>query len=273
MPAPNEAPAIVVTDVWKSFGEAEILKGVNLTIPRGQITIIIGGSGSGKSVLVKHLLGLLQPDRGKIEVDGEDIAHMSERELTVVRRKFGMLFQHAALFDSMTVGENVAFPLVEHTKQSRKEIHKAVSERLELLGLAGMEDRAPADLSGGMRKRVALARALAMNPSILIYDEPTTGLDPVLAKQVDEMIADTQERHGVTSVVISHDMASAFRLAHQIAMLARGTVIISGTPEAVVASGVPEVTEFIEASGVSFDAQRPSRTSHARQAPAAAPGA
>lgn len=251
--------AIEVEDIHKRFGDNAVLRGVTFTIPRGQITTIIGGSGSGKSVLVKHIIGLLKPDQGAIRIDGIDIAKMSDRELTQVRRKFGMLFQHAALFDSMSVGENVAFPLVEHTTLSRKEIQKEVAEKLDVLGLAGTEKKWPADLSGGMRKRVALARALAMNPSFLIYDEPTTGLDPVLTKQVDEMIADTQHRLGVTSIIISHDMASTFRLAHQIAMLARGQVIVTGTPAEVVAAGVPEVDAFIAASGVRFEELRAQR--------------
>ncbi len=252
----DAAPAIVVSDLHKRFGDHVVLAGIDLEIPRGKTTIIIGGSGSGKSVLIKHRLGLLTPDRGRGEVDGEDIARASESDLVRVRRKFGMLFQHAALFDSLTVAENVAFPLVEHTKMTRREIATLVSERLELLGLVGVERKWPADLSGGMRKRVALARALAMNPSFLIYDEPTTGLDPVLTRQVDQMIVDTQARFGVTSIVVSHDMASTFRLAHHIAMLGRGKVIASGPPEMLAESDVPEVKEFMEASGVRFQAVR-----------------
>ena len=248
--------AITVRGLRKSFGDLEVLRGVDLEIPRGKVTTIIGGSGSGKSVLVKHLIGLMRPDDGEVFVDGEEITSMGERHLTRVRRKFGMLFQHAALFDSMTVAENVAFPLKEHTVMSRREIAAQVEEKLEVLGLGGMGKKWPADLSGGMRKRVGLARAIAMNPSFLIYDEPTTGLDPVLAKQVDEMIRETQERLSVTSIVISHDMASTFRLAHQIAMIFEGRVVVRGTPEAVANSGVPAVEEFIRVSGVRLEAIR-----------------
>ena len=248
--------AITVRGLRKSFGDLKVLRGVDLEIPRGKVTIVIGGSGSGKSVLIKHLIGLMRPDAGEVFVDGEEITGMGERHLTRVRRKFGMLFQHAALFDSMTVAENVAFPLKEHTRLSRREIARQVEEKLEVLGLGGMGKKWPADLSGGMRKRVGLARAIAMNPSFLIYDEPTTGLDPVLANQVDEMIRETQERLSVTSIVISHDMASTFRLAHQIAMIFEGRVVVRGTPEEVAGSGVPEVEEFIRVSGVRLEAIR-----------------
>ena len=248
--------AIVAANVHKAFGEHQVLRGVDLSIPRGQITTIIGGSGSGKSVFIKHLIGLLRPDRGSVHVDGEDITRMGQRELTRVRRKFGMLFQHAALFDSMTVADNVAFPLVEHTRLRKKAIYRQVEEKLEILGLGGQGKKWPAELSGGMRKRVGLARALAMDPSFLIYDEPTTGLDPVLAAQVDEMISETQERLGVTSIVISHDMASTFRLAHQIAMIFDGRILVSGDPEEVAKSGVPQVEHFIRVSGVQMEAVR-----------------
>ncbi|MFT7621353.1 MAG: phospholipid/cholesterol/gamma-HCH transport system ATP-binding protein [Myxococcota bacterium] len=248
--------AVRVQGLHKAFGKHQILKGINLEIPRGKTTIIIGGSGSGKSVLIKHIIGLLRPDRGTVEVDGEDITRMSERALTAVRGKFGMLFQHAALFDSMTVADNVAFPLKEHTRLSRKQIRIKVSEQLEILGLPGSEDKWPAELSGGMRKRVGLARALMMDPQFLIYDEPTTGLDPILAHQVDQMILDTQERLGVTSIVISHDMASTFRLAHQIAMLYHGEIVVTGDPAALSVCEVPRVQEFIRVSGVQLDAIR-----------------
>jgi phospholipid/cholesterol/gamma-HCH transport system ATP-binding protein len=256
--APSDADdtAIQIRSVYKAFGSHEVLKGIRLTVPRGKITTIIGGSGSGKSVLIKHIIGLLQPDRGRVFVDGEDITRLGSRALIKVRAKFGMLFQHSALFDSMTVEDNVAFPLREHTKLSRKEIQRQVAEKLEVLGLAGMGKKWPAELSGGMRKRVGLARAITMNPSFLIYDEPTTGLDPVLAAQVDEMIGETQDRLGVTSVVISHDMASTFRLAHQIAMIHDGQIVCSGTPNEIAVSEVPQVQQFIRVSGVQLEAVR-----------------
>ena len=246
--------AVIIEDLHKSFGPHAILKGIDLTIPRGQITTIIGGSGSGKSVLIKHIIGLLRPDRGRVLVDGEDISTLSGKALTRVQGKFGMLFQHAALFDSMTVEDNIAFPLIEHSRLNKKAIRKRVSEQLEVLGLGGMEQKWPSELSGGMRKRVGLARALMMDPQFLIYDEPTTGLDPVLGAQVDEMIGEVQARLGVTSIVISHDMASTFRLAHKVAMLFDGQILVAGPPETLARSGVPQVEEFLKVSGVTMEA-------------------
>ena len=248
--------AIEIEDLHKTFGDLAVLRGVDLRIPRGKITTVIGGSGSGKSVLIKHIIGLLRPDRGTVIVDGQDITRLSDLEMTTVQAKFGMLFQHAALFDSMTVEENIAFPLIEHTKLTRKEIAAIVSEKLDILGLSGMEKKWPADLSGGMRKRVGLARAIVMNPTMLIYDEPTTGLDPVLGAQVDQMIGETQERMGTTSIIISHDMASTFRLAHQIAMIYEGRIVVCGEPSEVAHSAVPQVEEFIRVSGVQLEAIR-----------------
>lgn len=250
----SEGPAVIVEGLHRSFGDLHVLRGIDLEIPRGKNTIVIGGSGSGKSVLIKHIIGLLRPDRGRVIVDGEDLTKLGSAALTKVRSKFGMLFQHAALFDSMTVADNVAFPLREHSGLRRREIDRKVSEQLEILGLAGMEKKWPADLSGGMRKRVGLARALMMDPEFLIYDEPTTGLDPVLAHQVDRMIEDTQKRLGITGIVISHDMASTFRLGHQIAMIFEGRILVSGTPAEVSRCGVPQVEEFIEYSGVQLEA-------------------
>jgi phospholipid/cholesterol/gamma-HCH transport system ATP-binding protein len=253
--AMNSSPiAVEIRDLHKAFGNNQVLKGVDLTIERGRITTIIGGSGSGKSVLIKHIIGLLKPDRGAVIVDGEDITQMTETTLTRVRAKFGMLFQHSALFDSMNVAANIAFPLKEHSKLSRAEINDIVSDKLEVLGLAGTEEKWPSELSGGMRKRVALARALVMNPSILIYDEPTTGLDPILGHQVDQMIADIQVRYGVTSIIVSHDMASTFRLAHKIAMIHEGRILVSGEPSQMARCGVQQIEEFIRVSGVRFEA-------------------
>ncbi len=242
---------IRVRGVHKTFGPHHVLKGVNLDIYRHKINIIIGGSGQGKSVLLKHLIGLLKPDRGEILVDGVDIVPLKDHELNRIRRKFGMLFQYAALFDSLTVEENVAFPLVEHTKLSRKEIREKVREQLAVLGLEGIEKKYPAELSGGMRKRVGLARALILRPEILIYDEPTTGLDPLATKNVDDMIVDTARRFGVTSVVISHDMASTFRIGDHIAMLHGGVIVTSGTPEELLADPHPLLARFLETSGMS----------------------
>jgi phospholipid/cholesterol/gamma-HCH transport system ATP-binding protein len=240
---------IRIRGIEKAFGEHQVLRGVDLDIERGRINIIIGGSGQGKSVLMKHLMGLLKPDHGHIWVDGEDIVPLDDYELNRVRRKFGMLFQYAALFDSLTVEENVAFPLVEHTRKSKSEIKKLVRQRLESLGLKNIERKFPAELSGGMRKRVGLARALVLEPEILLYDEPTTGLDPVATKNVDDMIRDISKQTGVTSVVISHDMASTFRIADRISMLYEGKIIASGHPDEILRSHHPFLREFVEMSG------------------------
>jgi phospholipid/cholesterol/gamma-HCH transport system ATP-binding protein len=245
---------IQIRGLEKSFGTHKVLKGVDLDIARGHINVVIGGSGQGKSVLMKHLMGLLKPDAGHIWVDGEDVVGLNDVQLNGLRRKFGMAFQYAALFDSLTVEQNVAFPLVEHTKKSKAEIHELVINRLQTLGLRNIEKKFPAELSGGMRKRVGLARALIHEPQILLYDEPTTGLDPVATKNVDDMIRDISKETGVTSVVISHDMASTFRIADRISMLHEGTVAISAVPEEFKRSELPFVREFVEMSGtVTFE--------------------
>ncbi len=238
-------PMIHMQGVYKSFDDNDVLKGVDLEIAKGQTTVIIGGSGSGKSVLMKHMLGLLKPDKGRVFVDGEDITDFSERDLVRVRAKFGMVFQQAALFDSMNVMENVAFPLREHTKLRESEIRDLVSEKLHLVGLKGVENRFPAELSGGMRKRVGLARAIVLGPQIILYDEPTTGLDPITAHNVDMMIMQAQEKLGVTSVVISHDIASSFRVGQHVAMLYDGRIVDHGTPEQLKDSTEPHLVEFL----------------------------
>jgi phospholipid/cholesterol/gamma-HCH transport system ATP-binding protein len=253
-PEPNNrgqapVPILQVEDLHKAFGGQTVLNGVNLDIEEGQITVVIGGSGSGKSVLIKHLVALLRPDRGQVRFAGRDLFQMADRELLQVRRSFGMLFQNAALFDSMSVFENVAFPLREHQKLTKAELHDTVMASLEVLKLEYAAQKFPGELSGGMKKRVALARATILRPKILIYDEPTTGLDPVMIKQVDDMIAETQERLQVTSVVISHDMASTFRIAHKIAMLHQGQIIEQGSPAEFRASANPIVRNFIFVSG------------------------
>jgi phospholipid/cholesterol/gamma-HCH transport system ATP-binding protein len=251
---------ILVRGLTKRFGQQEVLRGVDLDIERGKINIIIGGSGQGKSVLMKHLMGLLHPDAGSILVDGEDIVGLSDVELGPVRRKFGMVFQYAALFDSMTVMENVAFPLNERYHLPPDEVKGRVRELLHKLDLAvagqgadqdstGIEEKFPPQLSGGMRKRVGLARALIDRPEVLLYDEPTTGLDPVATKNVDDMIRRTSDEFGVTSVVISHDMASTFRIANRISMLQGGVIVSSGTPAELIAHPHPAVREFLETSG------------------------
>lgn len=236
--------------VHKAFGAQQVLRGIDLQVERGLVTVIIGGSGSGKSVLLKHLIGLLRPDRGEVRFHGRDIATMEGRELLEFRARIGMLFQNGALFDSMSVYDNVAFPLREHRRgQGREQERAAVVGALEALGLHGIERKFPAELSGGMRKRVALARATILGPEIILYDEPTTGLDPVMIKAVDDMIAETQERLRVTSVVISHDMASTFRIAHRVAMLYQGRIIAYGTPDELRRSRDERVQAFIHVSG------------------------
>ncbi len=239
-----------IRDLKKSFGKNHVLRGVNLDIERGKVNLILGGSGAGKSVLVKHFMLLLKADAGQVWVDGTNVFSLSSKALIPFRRKFGMVFQFAALFDSLTVEDNCAFPLREHTKMSKAEITDIVDDRLEALGLAGTQKKFPGELSGGMRKRVGLARALVLRPEILIYDEPTTGLDPLATYNVDEMIISTAERFHVTSIVISHDMASVFRVAQRVSMLRDGVIIQSGLPEDIFNSEDPYVQRFVSTSGV-----------------------
>ena len=249
----NERWQIRIRGLQKAFGAHHVLKGVDLDIERGKTNIIIGGSGQGKSVLMKHLMGLLRPDAGQIWVDGQDIVSLGDVEMGQLRRKFGMVFQYAALFDSMTTMENIAFPLLERYSLPTDEVIERVRDllrRLDLAHVVGIEEKFPAELSGGQRKRVGLARALIDRPEILLYDEPTTGLDPVATKNVDEMIRRTADQFGVTSVVISHDMASTFRIADRVSMLHDGRIIVTGTPAEVLASRQPELREFVETSGL-----------------------
>ncbi len=241
-------PIIVFEDVHKSFRGQKVLDGLNLEIPRGRTTVIIGRSGGGKSVTLKHMIGLMRPDRGRVLVDGEDITVMGKRELNRVRRRFGMLFQEGALFDSMTVGENVAFPLLEHTALDRREVERRVAEMLAVVGLPGVEDKMPAELSGGMRKRVGLARALIMEPEIVLFDEPTSGLDPIMADVIDTLIVETQRESGRTYVVISHDIGATFKIAHKIAMLYEGRIIAEGTPEEIRRNPNPILVQFLRGS-------------------------
>ena len=241
-----------VRDLHKTFGKQHVLRGVNLDIERGKTNIIIGGSGQGKSVFMKHLMGLMTPDRGHIYVDGEDLIGLSDVAMGKLQRKFGMVFQYAALFDSLNVVENIAFPLLERYHLPKKEVLARVRDllvRLDLAKVTGIEQKFPAELSGGMRKRVGLARALVDRPEILLYDEPTTGLDPIATKNVDEMIKRTADEFGVTSVVISHDMASTFRIGDRIAMLYGGNIIASGERREIMAAPHPMLREFVETSG------------------------
>jgi phospholipid/cholesterol/gamma-HCH transport system ATP-binding protein len=234
----------------KSFGDNGVLKGLDLSAPEGKITVVIGPSGSGKTVLLRHIIGLLKPDSGKVIVDGTDISGLDQNMLTQFRRRFGMLFQNAALFDSMNVYENVAFPIIEGSRGGRlPDVHAIVSDKLRLVGLSGVENKMPSELSGGMRKRVGLARAIALKPSIMLYDEPTTGLDPVMTLAIDNLILSMQQELGVTSVVISHDIDSAFRIADQIAMIHDGRIVASGSPAEFGRSKNPEVIDFLSAGG------------------------
>jgi phospholipid/cholesterol/gamma-HCH transport system ATP-binding protein len=238
---------IEVTDLWKSFGENHVLKGITLTIPRGQTYVVLGGSGSGKTVLMKHVIGLFKPDRGAVRVDGVEITALEGKPLTEARRVFGMVFQGAALFDSMTVYENVAFPLREKRRDMKAaEIRARCLEKLRVVDL-GEEvlERFPAELSGGMRKRVALARALVSDPQVVLYDEPTTGLDPITTDYVDGMILAAKQKLGITSMVISHDIASAFKVADRLAVLYDGHLAAEGTPAEVKASKDPFVQKFL----------------------------
>jgi phospholipid/cholesterol/gamma-HCH transport system ATP-binding protein len=244
----SEDAVIRVRNLHRMFGAQWVLRGVDLEVPRGKTTVIIGRSGIGKSVFLKHIIGLMKPDKGEIWVDGEEITGFSSNEMDRVRRKFGMLFQNAALFDSMTVMENVSFPLQEHTNLSRQEIHEKVRERLRLVGLEGAEEKWPSDLSGGMRKRVGLARAIALDPPIILYDEPTTGLDPILCDTIDRLIVQMQEELDVTSVVISHDIEGSFKMGDRIAMLHNGRIQAAGTPEEIKSSADPAVRQFITGS-------------------------
>ncbi len=236
---------IEVREVHKSFGSQRVLNGVTLRIQPGESVVIIGRSGGGKSILLKHLIGLLQPDAGDVLVDGKSILAMSERQLLGVRRKFGMLFQSAALFDSMSVGENVAFPLRRAGNLTKREIAERVGEALEMVDLRGTEEKKPAELSGGMRKRVGLARAIVYRPEIILYDEPTTGLDPIVSDSIDRLIVRTRDLMKVTSVAVTHDMRSAGRIGQRILMLHEGHVYAAGTPEEIFNSNDPVVRQFV----------------------------
>jgi len=241
-------PAIEFRQVHKTFEQIPVLTGMDLAIRPGETLTIIGGSGSGKSVTLKLIVGLLKPESGQILIEGEDIVPMAEDRLLQVRKKIGMVFQNSALFDSLSVAENIAYPLREHTTMSETEIRERIRETLNLVGLEGVEEKDPADLSGGMRKRVALARAIALVPRIILYDEPTTGLDPTNTEKINELIVDTAEKLGVTSVVVTHDMRSAFKVSDRIAFLNMGKIAMDGTPREIEGSDLPLVRQFISGS-------------------------
>ena len=236
---------IEAREVRKSFGSQVVLDGVNLCIAEGESVVIIGRSGGGKSVLLKQLIGLTRPDSGEVIIDGENIVRMNERRLISVRHKFGMLFQGAALFDSMTVAENVGFALRREKNLTEKEVDCRVSEALEMVDLPGTERKKPSELSGGMRKRVGLARAIVYRPEIVLYDEPTTGLDPIVSDSIDQLIVRVRDRMKVTSVVVTHDMRSARRVGQRIVMLHKGKIYVEGTPDEIFNSSDPIVHQFV----------------------------
>ena len=240
---------IEIKDLYKTFDGHQVLDGVNLTITTGETTVIIGRSGCGKSVLLKHIIGLLRPDSGQIIIDGKDVAKMDEKELSSLSMKFGMLFQGAALFDSLNILENVGFGMIEHTETSQEAIRKRVKECLALVGLRGIEHKKPAELSGGMRKRVGLARAIALRPQIILYDEPTTGVDPIMGDAINDLIVELHNKLKVTSIAVTHDMTSAYKIADRMAMLYNGTIIAVGTPDEIKGTKDPVVRQFITGAG------------------------
>ncbi|MBN1223396.1 MAG: ABC transporter ATP-binding protein [Candidatus Aminicenantes bacterium] len=236
---------IRVVDLHIAFGNNQVLRGVNLAVKKGEIVVVIGQSGSGKSVLIKHLMGLLRPEKGEIYIDGVEICCLNEDEFFRLRRRFGMLFQGAALFDSLTVGQNVGFGLERYTEFSPAKIQQSVTESLAKVGLRGIEHLMPHELSGGMKKRVGLARAIAYGPEIILYDEPSTGIDPIRADAINDLIIRMKNELGVTSVVITHDMVSAYKIADKIAMLYEGRIIEEGTPEEIRNTKNEIVQQFI----------------------------
>lgn len=239
-------PFIQIRGLEQRFGSQQILRGVDMEIHRGETLVLLGGSGGGKSVLLKHLPGLLKPRKGTIHVDGVEISGFKERQFGPIRKKIGMMFQGGALFDSLTVAKNVAFPLIEQGMKDQAEINRLVTEALEIVRLPGQENKLPSDLSGGMRKRVALARAVVARPACVLYDEPHAGLDPITADSIDHLIKDLQHKYGMTNVVITHEMRSVFRIADRVVFLKEGRVYWTGTPDELQNTSDPELRAFIE---------------------------
>ena len=250
---PARGPKIAVIDLWKSFGDKQVLRGVNLEVTAGESLVVVGASGTGKSVLLKHLIGLMSPDRGHVVVDGEDLVCADPAACLAIRRKFGMSFQEGALFDSLDVFENIAFPLRRHTRKSEAEIAGRVRECLELVNLAGIERKAVSELSGGMRRRVGFARAIALEPEILLFDEPNTGLDPITSAVIDQVIVDMRENLPVTMVTITHHLESAYRIADRIAMLHRGTITAAASPDQFRTIDDPYIQSFLKGEPVEED--------------------
>lgn len=251
---------IELQGIEKSFGKNHVLRGIDLQVKEGETLVVIGRSGCGKSVMLKHMVGLIKPDRGRVFVDGEDITDLSEHALFGIREKFGYLFQSSALLDSLTVEENVGLGLIERSKQSLETIREIVREKLSMVGMSGVEKTMPSDLSGGMKKRVGLARAIAMDPEIVLYDEPTTGLDPIMADNINELILFLKHELQITSVVVTHDMSSSRKVADRIAMIHEGTIIFSGTADDLDTTDDPSVRQFVEGrSEVAYSRETTSR--------------
>lgn len=240
---------IEIVNLSKSFDGHVVLDDLNLNINTGETTVIIGRSGCGKSVLLKHIIGIMKPESGQVLIDGKDVARMDEKELNALRMKFGMLFQGAALFDSLNVLENVAFGIIEHMDVGNDEIKKRVKESLALVGLKGIEYKKPAELSGGMRKRVGLARAICLRPQIILYDEPTTGVDPIMGDAINDLIIELHNKLKITSIAVTHDMTSAYKIADRIAMLYNGKIIAVGTPDEIKNTKDPVVRQFVTGAG------------------------
>jgi len=255
--AQNDPAMITVSGIHKTLRGQEVLKGIDLQVGHGETLAIIGRSGGGKSVLMKHMVGLMKPDRGQVCIDGREITGLQERQLGPVRRKVGILFQDGALFDSMTVEENVAFPLREQGMRDRKVMRQRVEEALEHVSLSGQGHKMPVELSGGMRKRASLARVLASQPECILYDEPTSGLDPVVSDSINHLIREFQSKFGVTSIVVTHDMTSAYFVANRIAFLRAGSIYLTGTPETFRRATDPVVCDFIEGRSRGMDWMNP----------------
>jgi phospholipid/cholesterol/gamma-HCH transport system ATP-binding protein len=241
----DDEPLIRMVDVWKNFDSLQVLQGINIRVRKGETFVIMGESGTGKSVILKHMIGLLKPDKGHVYFGDAEVSTMGDEELAKLRERFGMVFQGAALFDSMTVAENVAFGLRRHTDSSEDKIRGIVSEKLRLVGLSGVEEKMPAELSGGMKKRVGIARAIAMDPEVILYDEPTAGLDPIMSDVIAELILRVQKNTRATSVVVTHDLTSAYKIATEIGMLKDGVLIETGTAEQIRNTKNPVVSQFI----------------------------
>jgi phospholipid/cholesterol/gamma-HCH transport system ATP-binding protein len=248
---PTTEPVVEVNNLVRTFGNRTVIDNLSFTIQRGETLVIMGGSGCGKSTLLRHIIGVMKPSAGSVKIFGDEITTMNDRQITNIRRRFGMLFQSGALLASLTVGENVALPLLQHTDLSEDEIHETVTRKLQMVGLSGFNDLKPAEISGGMRKRVGLARALALDPELLFSDEPTSGLDPIMTAVVDRLTLELTKDAGMTAVVVTHDMTSAFRIATRMIMLGRGKILAQGTPDEIRTHPDPEVQQFIngEADG------------------------